>query len=87
MFLAIKKHQQIVTELFIWGRKLNISFVFITQTYFAVPKNIRINSTHYSIMKISNKIELQQMAFNYSSDINFEYFEKIHCKNIVFFSE
>ena len=45
----------IVTELFIRGRKLNISLVFITQSYFAVPKNIRLNSTHYFIMKIPSK--------------------------------
>ena len=42
----------IVTELFVRGRKLNISLVFITQSYFVVPKNIRLNSTHYFIMKI-----------------------------------
>ena len=60
----------IVTELFIRGRKLNISLVFITQSYFAVPKNI--NSTHYFIMKIPNKGELEQTAFNHSSDIDFK---------------
>ena len=49
----------IVTELLIRGRKLNISLVFITQSYFAVPKNIRLNSAHYFIMKIPNKGELQ----------------------------
>ena len=52
-----KKLNPIVTDLFIRGRKLNIS-VFITQSYFAVPKNIRLNSTHYFIMKIPNKPEL-----------------------------
>ena len=54
----------IVTELFIRGRKLNISLGFITQSYFAVPKNIRLNSTHYFRMKIANKHGLQQIAFN-----------------------
>ena len=45
--LSNKKLNKIVTELFIRGRKLNISIVFITQSYFAVPKNLRLNSTHY----------------------------------------
>ena len=66
-----KKINLIVTELFIRGRKLNIYLVFITQSYFAVPKNIRLNETHYFIMKILNKRELQQIAFNHSSDIGF----------------
>ena len=45
-----KKFNPIVTELFIRGRKLNISLVFITQSYFGVPKSIRLNSTHYFVM-------------------------------------
>ena len=53
--LSNKKLYPIVTELFIRGRKLNISLVFIAQSYFAVPRNIRLNSTHYFIMKIPNK--------------------------------
>ena len=57
--LSNKKLNQIVTELFIRGRKLNISLTFITQSYFVVPKNIRLNSTHYFVMKIPNKRELQ----------------------------
>ena len=61
----------IVTELFLGGRKLNIYLVFITQSYFSVPKNIRINSTHYFVMKIRNKEELQQISFNHASDIDF----------------
>ena len=56
--LSNKKLKPIETELFIRGRKLNISLVFITQSYFAVPKNIRLNSTHYFIIKIPNKREL-----------------------------
>ena len=55
--LSNKKLNLIVTELFIGGRKLKISFVFITQSYVAVAKNIRLYSTHYFIMKISNKQE------------------------------
>ena len=71
------KLNPIVTELFIRGRKLNISIVFITQSYFKVPKDVRLNSTHLSIMKIPNKRELQQIALNHSSDIDFKDFIKI----------
>ena len=78
--LCNKKFNLIVTELFIRGRKLNISLVFITQSYFAVPKNIRLNSTHYFIMKIPNKQELQQIAFNHSSDIDFKDFMNLYKK-------
>ena len=49
-----KKLNPVVTELFIWGRKLSISLVFITKSYFAVAKNIKLNSMHYFIMKIPN---------------------------------
>ena len=63
-----------VTKLFIRGRKLNICLVFITQSYFAMPKSIRLNSTHYFLMKIPNKRELQQIEFNQSSDIEFKDF-------------
>ena len=62
----------IVTELFIRGRKLNISLACITQSYFAAPKNIRLNTTHYFIMKIPNKQELQRIASSNSSDIDFK---------------
>ena len=78
--LSNKKLNPIVTELFIRGRKLNISLVFITQSYFAVPKNIRLNSTHYFVMKIPNKRELQQIAFNHSSDIDFQDFMNLYKK-------
>ena len=75
-----KKLNSIVTELFIRGRKLNISLVFITQSYFKVPKDVRLNSTHFFIMKIPNKRELQQIALNHSSDIDFKDFIKIYKK-------
>ena len=75
-----KKLSSVVTELFIRGRKLNISLVFITQSYFKKPKHVRLNSTHFFIMKIPNKRELQQTALNHSSDINFEDFIKIYKK-------
>ena len=70
--LSNKKRNPIETELFIGDKKLNISFVFITQSYFAAPKIVRQNSTHDFILKISNKQELPQTAFNHSSDIDFE---------------
>ena len=73
-----KKLNPIVTELFIRGRKLNISIVFITQSYFKVPKDVKLNSTHFFIMKILNKRELQQIALNHSSDIDFKDFMKIY---------
>ena len=60
--------------------KLNISIVFITQFYFTVPKNIRLNSTHYFIMKIPKKRELQQFAFNNLSDIGFKDFMNLYKK-------
>ena len=58
-----------MAELFIRGRKLNISLVFVTQSYFKAPKDVRLNSTHFFIMKIPNKIELQQIGLNHSSDL------------------
>ena len=74
------KLNPIVTEFFIRGRKLNISIVFITQSYFKVPKDVRLNSTHFIIMKIPNKRELQQIALNHSSDIDFKDFMNIYKK-------
>ena len=73
-----KKLNPVVPELFIRGRKLNIYFVFITQSYFKMSKDVRLNSTHFFIMKIPNKRELQQIALNHSSDINFKEFIKIY---------
>ena len=75
-----KKPNPIVTELFIRGRKLNISFVFVTQSYFKVPKDVRLNSTYFFIIKVPNKRELQQIALNHSSDIDFKDFMKIFKK-------
>ena len=75
-----KKLNPVVTELFIRGRKLNISIVFITQSHFKVPKDVRLNSTHFFILKIPNKRELQQIALNHSSDIDFKDFIKIYKK-------
>ena len=68
-------------ELFIRGRKLNISIVFIKQPYFKVPKDVKLNSTHFFITKISNKRELEQIASNHSSDIDLKDFLKINKKD------
>ena len=73
-----KKFQAIIKELFIRCRKLNISLAFITQSYFSVPKDVRLNSTHYLIMKINNKRELQNIAINHSADIDYQDFMKIY---------
>ena len=73
-----KKFQAIIKELFIKCRKLNISLVFIIQSYFFVPKDVRLNSTHYLIMKINSKRELQNIAINHSADIHYGDFAKIY---------
>ena len=80
--LSNKTFKTIVKELFIRCRKLNISLVFITQSYFSVPKDVRLNSTHYLIMKINNKRELQNIAINNFADIDYKDFVKIYreCK-------
>ena len=72
-----KKFQSLIKELFIRCRKLNISLVFITQCYFSVSKDVRLNSTHYLIIKINNKRELQNIAINHSADIDYKDFIKI----------
>ena len=75
-----EKLNSIVTELFITDIKLNISLVFITQSYFKVPKDVRNNSTHFFIMKIPNERELMQIAINHSSNINTKDFIEIYRK-------
>ena len=75
-----KKLNPKVTELFIRGRKVNISIVFITQSYFKVPKYVILNSTRFCIMKIPNQRELQQTAINHSSYVDFKDFIKIYKK-------
>ena len=74
-----EKFQPIIKGLFIRCRKLNILLVFITQSYFSAPKDVRLNSTHYLIMKI-NKRELQNIAINHSPDIDYQDFIKIYRK-------
>ena len=78
--LSNKKRNPIVTELFIRERRLNYPLVFITESYFAVPKNTGLNLTHYFVMKILTKRELQQIAFNHSSDIDFQDFMNLYKK-------
>ena len=75
-----KKLNSIVIELFIRGRKLNISLVSITQSYVKVPKDVRLNTTHIFIAKIPDKRELQQITTNHSLDINIKDFAKIYRK-------
>ena len=78
-----EKFKAIVKELFIRCRKLNISIVFITQSYFRTPKDVRLNSTHYVLMKIGNKKELKSIAEENSGHLDFKDFLKIYnyCTN------
>ena len=75
-----KKLNSIVTELLIRGRKLSISLVFITQSYFKFPKDVILNTTYFFIAKNPNKRELQQIVINHSSDIKTEDFINIYRK-------
>ena len=68
---------QLICKIF---TKILISIVFITQSYFKIPKDVRLNTTHFSIAKISNKRELQQIEINYSSDISPKDFTNIYRK-------
>ena len=81
-----KKIQAIIKELFMKWRKLNISLAFITQSYCSVPKDVRLSSTHYLIMKINWKRELQNIATNHSSDIDYGIFyknvQKVHRRTV-----
>ena len=76
--MSDKKAQQVLRELFIRCKKLNISFCFLTQPYFSVPKDVRLNCTHYVIFKLNNKRELQNIVINHSSDIDYKDFIKIY---------
>ena len=72
--MSNKKFQAVVKESFIRCRKLNISLEFITQSYFSVSKDVKLNSAHYLIMKVNNKKELQNIAITYSVDIDYKDF-------------
>ena len=76
--MSNKKFQAIIKELFIRCRQVNISLVFITQSYFSVPKDVRLNSTHYLIVKINNRNKLQNIAINHSADIDYNDFLRIY---------
>ena len=76
--ISNKKLNSVVTELFIRGRKLSISLVFITQSCFKVPKDVRLNSTHFFVLKIPSKRELRETALNHSSDIDFQDFMNLY---------
>ena len=68
----------IINEFCIRCRKLNISLVFITQSYFSVPKHVRSNSTHYLIAKINDRKELQNIAINHPAGIDYNNFVRIY---------
>ena len=70
--------QVIIKELFIRCRKLNMSISFITQSFFSVAKDVRLNSTHYLIMKMNNRRELQNIAINHSAETDYKDFMKIY---------
>ena len=78
--LSNKEPNSVVTDLLIRGRKLNIFPVFITQSSYKVPKDVKLNTTHFFVMKIPKKHELQQIESNYSSDINFRVFINLYKK-------
>ena len=75
--ISDKKAQSMLKELLIRCRKLNISLSFLTQSYFSVPKEVRLNCSHFLIFKIYNRKELQQIAIDHSADIDYKYFVKI----------
>ena len=81
--LSKKTTNLVVTALFIRQRILNIYLVFITQSYFAVPKNVTLTSTQYFAMKIPSKRKLQQTALNHSSDTDFQDFTNLYKKSTV----
>ena len=78
--MSDKQAQQVLKDLFTRCRKLNISLCFLTQSYFSVPKDVRLNCTHYIIFKLNNKRELQNIAINYSADIDYKDFVNIYRK-------
>ena len=76
--MSNKKAQRVPKDLFIRWRKLNISLCFLTQSYFSVPKDVRLNCTHYVIFKLDNERELQNIAINHSGDIDYKDFVNIY---------
>ena len=76
--MSDKRAQKILKDLFIGCRRLNISLCFLTESYFSVPRDVRLNCTHYILFKLNNKIELQSIAINHSADIDYNDFIKIY---------
>ena len=76
--MSDRRAQQILKDSFIRCRKLNISLCFLTQSYFSVPKDVRLNCTHYILFKLNKKRELQNIAINHSADIDYKDFIKIY---------
>ena len=73
-----KKFQAIIKKIFIRCRKVNMSLVFITHFYFFVPKDVRLNSTHYLVTKINNGKQLQNIVIDHSADIDYNDFVRIY---------
>ena len=78
LVMSDKKAQRGLKDLFIRCRKLNISLCFLRQSYFSVPKDVRLNCTHYILFKLNKKRELQNIAINHSAYINYKDFIKIY---------
>ena len=76
--MSNKKPQQVLKKLFIRCRKINISLCFLTQSYVSIPKDVRLNCTHYVIFKLNNNRELQNIAINHSADIDYKDFVKVY---------
>ena len=76
--MSDKKAQEVLKDLFIRCRKLNILLCFLNQSYFSVSKDLRLNCTHYIIFKLNNKRELENIAINHSADIDCKDFVKIY---------
>ena len=76
--MSDRRAQQILKDLFITHRKLNISLCFLIQFYFSVPKDVRLNYTHYILFKLNYKRELQNIAINHSADIDYKDFIEIY---------
>ena len=70
--MSNKKPQQVLKKLFIGCRKVNISLCVLTQSYFSVPKDVKLNCTHYIIFKLNNKKELKNIPINHSADIDYK---------------
>ena len=76
--MSDQKAQQILKDLFIRCRKLNISLCFLTQSYFSVPKDVRLSCTHYILFKLNNRRKLQNIVINHSADIDYKDFIKTY---------